>query len=118
MDGLKYINDTFGHAEGDQAIIDATRLLRTAFRESDILARLGGDEFAVLAPDTHPDDADKIIGRLQEQVAAHNNESGRAYRLSLTIGAVRYDPVRTPDIDALLVLADAEMYRKKKQRRA
>ena len=118
MDGLKYINDTFGHVEGDQAITDATRLLRAAFRESDILARLGGDEFAVLAPDTHPDDADKIIGRLQEQVAAHNLASGRAYRLSLTIGAVRYDPVRTPDIDALLVLADAEMYRRKKQRRA
>ena len=45
LDGMKFINDTFGHQEGNQALIDTTNILKDTFRGSDILARVGGDEF-------------------------------------------------------------------------
>ncbi len=53
LDGLKWINDTLGHEEGDRALIEAATVFKETFRTSDIVARLGGDEFAALAIDTN-----------------------------------------------------------------
>ena len=50
---MKHINDTFGHQEGNRALVETANILRDSFRQSDILARFGGDEFAVLVTDTH-----------------------------------------------------------------
>ena len=51
LDGLKWINDTLGHEEGDKALIEAATVFKETFRTSDIIARLGGDEYAALAVD-------------------------------------------------------------------
>lgn len=73
MDGMKHINDTLGHAEGDRALVDVAALLRLTFRESDIAARIGGDEFAVLVRDDgeRPKEGpDAASARLRNAVSA------------------------------------------------
>jgi diguanylate cyclase (GGDEF)-like protein/PAS domain S-box-containing protein len=118
LDGLKVINDTLGHVEGDRAIADAASVLRLTFREADILSRLGGDEFAVLASMTGDLDPRTISGRLQAKLDARNAQGDRPYHLSLSIGCVGYDVDEPRSIEALLALADAAMYQQKRGRRA
>jgi diguanylate cyclase (GGDEF)-like protein/PAS domain S-box-containing protein len=113
-DGLKWINDTLGHEEGDRALIDTANVLRQTFRESDIIARLGGDEFAVLsidAADTNPEDFSK---RLQENIDAGNAKEPRPYKLAMSWGTVVYDPGFPLSLDELMSSADERMYAQKK----
>ncbi|MBU4073762.1 MAG: GGDEF domain-containing protein, partial [Proteobacteria bacterium] len=114
LDGLKWINDTFGHEEGDRALIDAANALRQTFRESDIIARLGGDEFAVLsidAEDMNPEDFSK---RLQENIDAGNVKETRPYKLAMSWGTAVYDPGSPLSLDELMSSADERMYAQKK----
>ena len=114
LDGLKWINDTLGHEEGDRALIDTANVLRQTFRESDIIARLGGDEFAVLsidAADMNPEDFSK---RLQENIDAGNAKETRPYKLAMSWGAAVYDPGSPLSLDELMSSADERMYAQKK----
>jgi len=114
LDGLKGINDTLGHEEGDRALIDAANVLRQTFRESDVIARLGGDEFAVLsidAADMNPEDLSK---RLQENIDAGNAKETRPYKMAMSWGTVVYDPGFPLSFDELMSLADERMYAQKK----
>jgi diguanylate cyclase (GGDEF)-like protein len=72
LDSLKYINDTFGHAAGDAAIVQFARILVDTFRESDVIGRLGGDEFVILIIDATENDLESIRSRLQSNVDTHN----------------------------------------------
>src|SRR2546421_2508550 len=65
LDGLKQINDTFGHQEGNRALVDTAIVLRDSFRQSDILARLGGDEFAILVTDAAENDLEAVRQRIE-----------------------------------------------------
>jgi diguanylate cyclase (GGDEF)-like protein/PAS domain S-box-containing protein len=114
LDGLKRINDTFGHPEGDRALIEVADILRTTFRESDIVARIAGDEFVVLVIETNGSPAEVLTHRLQENLAARNARGDRPYELSLSIGLARYDPHRSCSIDGLLTQADRAMYEEKR----
>lgn len=117
LDGLKRINDTFGHQEGNHAIVDASNILKHCFRQSDILARLGGDEFAALITDTTTNSAETIDHRIQQKVAALNASPGRRYDLSLSIGMVTADATQQPiDLQQLLSRADALMYEEKRSK--
>lgn len=118
LDGLKGINDGMGHLEGDRALCDAAAVLRGTFRESDAVARLGGDEFAVLASGTADMNETTLPARLQAQVDAHNARGHRRYRLSMSMGCVRFDIAAPVPVGDLLKQADAEMYRQKAERRA
>lgn len=113
LDGMKSINDTYGHAEGDRALIDTADLLRSSLRSSDVVARLGGDEFCALLTDCEPSTAAMVIERVQGAVASHNDRGNRPYTLSLSIGLAAYDPERDRDIDELIERADRSMYREK-----
>jgi diguanylate cyclase (GGDEF)-like protein/PAS domain S-box-containing protein len=115
LDRMKEINDRFGHAEGDRALRDLAEILRRSFRETDVLARLGGDEFVVLAIEDHLQDPEQISARIQQNVAKHNRNAGRPYPLSVSIGAVRYNPHEHADIERLLAAGDAQMYRAKQR---
>src|SRR6185312_3904038 len=86
LDGLKEINDSLGHREGDLALIEAADLLKETFRESDIIARIGGDEFVVLALETVGLAQEHWVTRLQENLARRNERPERRYRLSLSMG--------------------------------
>jgi diguanylate cyclase (GGDEF)-like protein len=66
VDGLKEINDSYGHAEGDRALKRASETLRMTFRDSDIIARMGGDEFAVRAVEALDQSETKIVARLRK----------------------------------------------------
>ncbi len=114
FDGLKQINDTLGHQEGDRALIETAEALKETFRESDIIARIGGDEFVVLAIETNRSPAEILARRLQENLEARNAREGRRYKLSLSVGLARYDPEHPCSIDELLAQADRAMYEKKR----
>src|SRR5712664_4081760 len=90
LDNLKMINDSFGHQEGDMALIRAADALEQAFRASDILARLGGDEFVVLATVTSGKTEELVLRRLEKNLKELNAEETR-YGLSLSIGVARFD---------------------------
>jgi diguanylate cyclase (GGDEF)-like protein len=91
VDDLKAINDSFGHREGDLALIRTADALNETFRDSDVLARLGGDEFAVLAWEACIPHTQVILSRLEKHLEKVNAEEFR-YKLSLSIGVARYDP--------------------------
>lgn len=115
LNGLKEINDTFGHEAGDQVLIDAAEVLKESFRESDIIARLGGDEFAVLLLEQPNISEDILTRRVTEQVSSINNEHKRDYSLSISIGFARYDPESGMSFDELMSAADARMYDNKRE---
>ncbi|HEY6000814.1 MAG TPA: GGDEF domain-containing protein [bacterium] len=117
MDGLKQINDTFGHKEGDRALAEAGRLLRTTYRTSDVISRIGGDEFAVIPVGTIADAVPAIIGRFQRNLDAFNAEAQLPYRLSVSVGVIMYDPGKPLPLDELLAEADRVMYEQKRGRR-
>jgi diguanylate cyclase (GGDEF)-like protein/PAS domain S-box-containing protein len=115
LDGLKKINDTIGHAEGDLALIEAASVLRDIFRESDIIGRLGGDEFAVLLFEPiGSNDEQAIFSRLRETLHERNTRPGRAYTLELSAGIISYDPANPCSLDELISRADTLMYEEKR----
>jgi two-component system cell cycle response regulator len=116
LDGLKKINDTFGHKEGDMALIDIANILRNNYRESDIIARIGGDEFVVIPVGTTEDSAKIATSRLQKSIEIHNSEINRSYKLSLSFGIAYYDPENSCSIDELLVQGDKLMYEQKRHK--
>jgi diguanylate cyclase (GGDEF)-like protein len=117
MDGLKPINDTFGHASGDRALAAAAEILRATFRESDIIARLGGDEFVILAIGAMPHDAERLKRRLQANLDDFNGLSGQNFDVSLSTGIARLEPEAQTSIEELIVQADQAMYCDKQLRR-
>jgi len=117
MDGLKQINDTYGHEEGSRALARMGEILRATFRASDIIARLGGDEFTVLATDIAPAHVETVTARLQANIAADNARSETLYNLSLSYGTVCFDPRNSAALEALMVCADRAMYEHKRARK-
>jgi len=118
LDGLKQINDTFGHPEGDRALVKTAEVLRKSFRQSDILGRLGGDEFAVLMPEADENSAPAMQSRLQENTSACNRLPGRTYALSLSVGILAGFPDQPRPLEELLAQADALMYAQKRHKQA
>jgi len=115
VDGLKTINDCFGHSEGDLALIRTADALEQTFRDSDILARLGGDEFAVLAVEASCLNPEVILRRLENSLRKSNANESR-YQLSLSVGVARLDPKHAVSVGELLDQADQAMYRKKRKK--
>ncbi len=114
LDGMKRINDTFGHPEGDRALTEAANVLKETLRESDIVARFGGDEFVVLAIETNGAPAEILAARLRANLEACNARGDRRYDLSLSMGLARYDPESPCSIDELVAQADRAMYEHKR----
>lgn len=118
LNDFKSINDNFGHAEGDIALIAFSEQIKNTFRSSDVLARLGGDEFVVLLTDTSIDPVEKSIARLQLAIECYNKAANRGYNLSFSDGIVAIDHKKNISIELLLSQADSLMYEKKCVRRS
>ncbi len=118
LDGLKRLNDTFGHDAGDEALRTvAQRLVRYA-RASDIVARLGGDEFAVILPRTDEEGAARIVHRIQELIEREPVAApdGSAVAIGVSCGYASF-PGDADDASLLLRTADGRMYAAKAARR-
>jgi diguanylate cyclase (GGDEF)-like protein len=113
LNNLKAINDSFGHQEGDQAIIRTAEALKHTFRNSDIIARFGGDEFCVLAFEATVQHEEPILERLTASLKKASAGESR-YSLSLSVGLARFDPRNPVSLQDLMAQADEAMYRQKK----
>lgn len=118
LDGLKLINDKYGHAEGDAALIEVANILRKTFRSSDVIARISGDEFVVLAMETLKANPEVLIDRLNKKIEEHNSKRGTDYELSLSTGFSVYDPKNPISIEELMATADKDMYEDKLLKRS
>jgi diguanylate cyclase (GGDEF)-like protein/PAS domain S-box-containing protein len=116
LDNMKEINDVLGHETGDLALVTAAALLRTTFRQADILARLGGDEFAVFLsckPGTESEQA--ILARLEANIAQENRRGELPFSVAVSFGVVRLKENET--LGQLMVRADGLMYDNKIRKR-
>ncbi len=117
LDNMKEINDTFGHKEGDQALMDTSQILKETFRESDVIARFGGDEFVLLAMKGLESSDKKLISRFEQVLNEHHLQTKRSYTLSLSLGIAYFDPKNPCSIDVLIAQADKLMYENKLKKR-
>ena len=117
LDGLKTINDSFGHKEGDRALIKTAELLKETFRSADVLGRLGGDEFTALAAVEPEGGVEKLISRLEEKFENYNSLNLVAYKLSISIGVAQLDSNGTQSMEDLMAMADLAMYENKRRKR-
>lgn len=117
VDGLKEINDVFGHAEGDTALKCTAEALETTFRDSDVIARFGGDEFAVLAIEASDQSEATIRERLTEFLNSASRQESN-YKFSVSLGAARFDPWNPSSIRDLIAESDQVMYEQKRRRSA
>lgn len=109
LDGLKDVNDRFGHAVGDHCLQVAAEVLRGAVREGDVVARLGGDEFVLMLPGADDDQARRVVDRIH--AACRDVRLPDGHEVSMSVGvAVGHGTLLT----ALLERADATMYHRKR----
>lgn len=109
VNGLKLVNDAFGHRTGDLLIKKAAEIMKTVERETDFIARIGGDEFAVLLPNTSNRDCQKILNRFK---ASCDNLRIDDINFSIAFGAATME-IYTQDIEEVIALAEENMYRAK-----
>ncbi len=109
VNGLKLINDAFGHRDGDELLTSVSKLLKQACREEDIIARWGGDEFAILLPQTNEEDALKLYKRIK-----NNCRQAGSYPLQISISlGVATKECSWQNIGEILREAEDRMYRNK-----
>ena len=115
IDGMKEINDSFGHGEGDLTLKRTAKALKMTFRDSDVIARLGGDEFAVLAIEASDNSEAAIRARLGEDLKSVSAGETR-YAINVSLGAVRINICSNASIGEWMVRADQAMYEQKRRR--
>ena len=118
LNHFKQINDTYGHAEGDRALMTFAGLLREVLRSSDLIGRLGGDEFVAMLVNSGQSETQGVIARLRQAVEERNDQDQRGYRICFSVGQVELDPARHLGIADMLAQGDMEMYRNKQEMKA
>jgi diguanylate cyclase (GGDEF)-like protein/PAS domain S-box-containing protein len=113
MDGLKQLNDSYGHITGSQALCRTADALTLFCRDIDTAARFGGDEFALLLPETGREAAHSVARRIGSSIA----EDGNGPRISVSVGVGVY-PLDGDNVESLISAADTAMYVMKRQRKA
>jgi len=111
MDGLKAINDTYGHNAGDEALVEVAEFLRAGLRSADLVARVGGDEFCILMVDDDGSntDVEHVVAELRSGPAQGQHD----YRLPLSVGVAWMEPGACTSVEDLMGRADVAMYQDK-----
>ena len=112
LDNFKVVNDSLGHAAGDELLKEVAKLLRECIRAADTVARFGGDEFALLVEETTPGEADMTARRISDTLSRSILIGGHSHFVSASIGISLY-PSDGADSDTLLKNADSAMYQAK-----
>ena len=118
LDGLKAVNDTQGHLEGDRYLREACRVLQRRTRKGDLLCRYGGDEFVIAISNCDFGQALQYWEKIEEEIQLFNQSGEDAFKISMSRGFAVYDPAAPMTVTELVAEADAEMYRFKQQRKA
>ena len=117
VDGLKRINDGYGHTEGDRALVSVGAVLKASSRESDVLGRLGGDEFCAIVRTASQADVLLVIARLEEEIRRRNATEPLGQHIGLSKGWTRYEPGSAVSVMDTIDRADKAMYSEKQLRR-
>lgn len=115
MDGLKYINDTFGHMEGDTALCTLSNILKSFESDTFIPARVGGDEFTACVNTESAKEIQAIMDMIQTKIREYNQQSGKPYKLSASMGYAFYQ--RDRDLTDCMERADKNMYAEKSKKK-
>ena len=115
IDGLKTVNDNYGHKAGDRQIKDLGIVIGSDFRNEDSISRIGGDEFVILLPKTNNVTVKKIVNRIRDSIVKYNFNIPEPV-LSLSIGSAT--ATTSDEFDKSLELADELMYKEKKIKKA
>lgn len=118
MDGLKYINDHFGHAAGDFAIRMVAEAIRQSVRRGAISARMGGDEFLSVRPETTLQEAEQFMERFRRTLERLNEKEQRSFRVNCSCGAYVVRLREDTSLEECIQESDRVMYEIKKSRRA
>jgi len=111
INGLKLINDDFGHSKGDELLIEIAKILKSCGREEDIISRIGGDEFGVLLPQTDSQSAQQICGRIYDTCKGYALDESSIYpSISLRYATKNFE---TETMDNILMAAEEYMSRHK-----
>lgn len=119
IDGLKPINDNYGHSEGDYAIKTIANVLLSSVRDSDVVCRYGGDEFMIIFKNSEEDAAEKIITRMCDKLKELENKTPKPYTMSFSYGITAFSNCTDSayNITDLLKEADQKMYQYKTKKR-
>ncbi len=118
LDGLKQINDQYGHEAGSAAIKSFADVLRSVLRSADLVARWGGDEFVMLTIGSRDESAKMIIDRIHAKIKEHNSQSTAPYDLACSIGIAPVLGNGGKSFELLIAEADEAMYQEKRRRKA
>ena len=117
IDNLKYINDHFGHREGDEAIRTTVQIIDGVLRKGDEIARLGGDEFAVLLDLDTLEALNNVLKRIHGAFDVYNRQSHKPYKLSLSLGADLFRDSMDLTIEEIIGRVDHLMYENKREKK-
>jgi diguanylate cyclase (GGDEF)-like protein len=116
MDGLKYINDNYGHSEGDFALKTLATIISESCDEGMICARFGGDEFIVIGLNAEEEDIEKVESAIKTRVEQTNKTTGKPYKVECSIGTLVTRIADDMTLFKLITKADEEMYKEKKRK--
>lgn len=114
LNKFKLINDNFGHHEGDFALKQFAEVMRSVFRESDVIGRLGGDEFVAMLTDASDEKIAIILERFKTEMDAMNKAINKPYLIEYSAGVARFSYDTEQSLEEMVAVADAAMYEKKK----
>jgi diguanylate cyclase (GGDEF)-like protein len=117
VDNLKPVNDMYGHPEGDDALQSAVRVIKSVLRKGDAIARMGGDEFIIQVSVATRKELQAVLQRIEDAIAQHNLQSGKAYPLSLSFGADLFSGSPDHDVDSIIRQVDRLMYDNKRHKK-
>lgn len=117
LDGLKSINDNFGHESGDKAIITEASILKSSFRSTDFVARVGGDEFVIISNGLSKETFNTIKEKIYRRCIEWTENTNSLFLLSISLGCVEFPYNNNYDLKTLMSLADEELYKEKNEKK-